>query len=68
MVGMRGQQRVDEQGSMKTVTMQSSKNHRILPGTLAGDMGPDRDWLEPTGEPTGEGEGPLRRPERRGDA
>lgn len=23
-------------------------------------MGPDRDWLEPTGDPTGEGEGPLR--------
>lgn len=31
-------------------------------------MGPERDWLEPTGEPTGEGEGPLRRLERRGEA
>ena len=30
-------------------------------------MGPERDWLEPTGEPTGEGEGPLRNPGSRGD-
>ncbi len=31
-------------------------------------MGPDRDWLEPTGDPTGEGEGPLRMLGTRGEA
>lgn len=38
------------------------------PGALAGEMGPDRDWLEPAGEPTGEGEGPLWTPGSRGEA
>ena len=38
------------------------------PGALAGEMGPDRDWLEPAGDPTGEGEGPLRTPGSRGEA
>lgn len=28
------------------------------PGMLAGDIGPDLDWLLPTGEPTGDGDGP----------
>ena len=39
-----------------------------LPGILAGEMGPDLDWLLPTGEPTGEGDGPPGMPERCGDA
>lgn len=29
-----------------------------VPGILAGEIGPDLDWLLPTGEPTGEGDGP----------
>lgn len=40
----------------------------LKPGALAGEMGPERDWLEPAGEPTGEGEGPLRTPGSRGEA
>lgn len=39
-----------------------------LPGILAGEMGPDLDWLLPTGEPTGEGDGPPGMPERCGEA
>lgn len=38
------------------------------PGILAGEMGPDLDWLLPTGEPTGEGDGPPGMPERCGEA
>lgn len=39
-----------------------------IPGILAGEIGPDRDWLLPTGEPTGEGDGPPGMLERCGDA
>lgn len=39
-----------------------------MPGMLAGEMGPERDWLLPTGEPTGDGDGPPGMPERCGDA
>lgn len=39
-----------------------------LPGILAGEIGPDLDWLLPTGEPTGEGDGPPGMLERWGDA
>lgn len=39
-----------------------------IPGILAGEIGPDRDWLLPTGEPTGEGDGPPGMLERWGDA
>lgn len=39
-----------------------------VPGILAGEIGPDLDWLLPTGEPTGEGDGPPGMLERWGDA
>lgn len=39
-----------------------------LPGILAGEMGPDLDWLLPAGEPTGEGDGPPGMLERCGEA
>lgn len=39
-----------------------------LPGILAGEIGPERDWLLPTGEPTGEGDGPPGMLERCGEA
>lgn len=39
-----------------------------LPGILAGEIGPDLDWLLPTGEPTGEGDGPPGMLERWGEA
>lgn len=29
-----------------------------LPGTAAGESGPERDWATLAGEPTGDGEGP----------
>ena len=38
-----------------------------VPGPLAGDIGPERDWPDPAGEAAGEGEGPLRMLERRGE-
>ena len=40
-----------------------------LPGPLAGEMGPERDWPEPTGEATGEEDEapPLRMAGRRGE-
>lgn len=41
--------------------------HGAIPGTLAGEIGPERDWFEPTGDPTGEGEGGPRAPGRCGE-
>lgn len=31
----------------------------VLPGTAAGESGPERDWATLAGDPTGDGEGPL---------